>query len=174
VEPQRGQGYTLGLQLVRPFAAGNFRFQTEATMLEQTPAARYTRVRSYYTSGQVPQGYTQRGQVIGAAIGPGSSSQWVAADYLERRRRIGLVIGRIRWDDDAFFRQPTSIGFYTHDVSVFEGIRGSATVRETEISFEMLHTLRYNYLYQSATSGFLPDPTFDVRNFTLKLSIGAR
>jgi UDP-N-acetylglucosamine 2-epimerase len=37
-----------------------------------------------YTSPRVIHGYTNRGEVIGASIGPGASSQWLAALGISR------------------------------------------------------------------------------------------
>ncbi len=101
--PGYTQGYTLGLQWARQLASeGVFRLQSELTYLEQTsrtsPTSGYHLVRSFYTSASIPQGYTHRGQSLGAAIGPGSSSQWNAADYLKARWQLGAFVGRARWD----------------------------------------------------------------------------
>ena len=72
-----------------------------------------------------PQGYTLRGQGIGAAIGPGASSQWLAGDYVAPGWRAGLFLGRIRWDNDALYLVPsTTEKRLAHDVSLFGGIRG--------------------------------------------------
>src|SRR5439155_16837974 len=94
VEPQRTQGFTVGMQWVKPMQrTAALRLLTEVTMLEQTPPSKGAAIPSFYVSRGVPQGYTQRGQVIGAAIGPGSAKQWIAADYLRADNRIGLVVG---------------------------------------------------------------------------------
>jgi hypothetical protein len=172
VQPQRGQGFTVGLQWVRPLRdASVFRAQVEATMLEQTPLARAEPVQSFYTSRLVPQGYTQRGQSIGAAIGPGASSQWFAGDYLSRTHTVGAFVGRIRWEDEAFYRQLSAIGFFSHDVSIFAGIRGGVTAFGMDVTLEMQRTARLNYLFRTATSGYAPDATFDVPGTTLRLSL---
>jgi hypothetical protein len=172
VAPQRTQGYTLGLQWARTVrSAARVRAQIEATMLEQTPRERGGVVPSFYVSGLIPQGYTQRGQVIGASIGPGSSSQWLAVDYDARRWRLGLVAGRIRWEDEAYYRQPTGLSFHSHDVSVFGGVRLGGTLLGNDIGAEVLTGTRYNYLFQNPTGPDIANPTFDVRNVTLKLSM---
>jgi len=172
VEPQRGQGFTVGVQWVRPVrAASLLRTQFEATMLEQTPPALAAPVRSFYTSRLVPQGYTQRGQSIGAAIGPGSSSQWLAGDYIFGSNRAGLFVGRIRWEDEAYYRQPSSVAFFAHDVSIFAGIRGGASFYGVDLDLALQHTIRMNYLFQTATSGYAPSPAFDIRSNAIRMTI---
>lgn len=175
VAPQLHQGYTVGLQWVRPLSSVTaFRLQAEATMLEQTPPSKAATIPSFYTSRFVPQGYTQRGQVIGAAIGPGSSSQFLAGDYLASRWRLGLELGRIRWEDEAYYRSPNGVSFAAHDISLFAGLRGGVTASGMDVDVEMVSTKRLNYLFQSAQSGYAQDRGFDVSNFTLKLRVTPR
>lgn len=175
VEPQRHQGYTVGLQWVNTLSSATaFRLQGEATTLEQTPPSLRALMPSFYTSRFVPQGYTQRGQVIGAAIGPGSSSQFIAGDYLGSRWRLGLELGRIRWEDDAYYRTPNGVSFAAHDVSLFAGLRGGTTVLGFDVDAEAVSMKRLNYLFQSAASGYSQDRSFDVGNFTMRLRISPR
>lgn len=175
VAPQLHQGYTVGLQWVAPLSSVTaFRLQGEATMLEQTPPSKAATIPSFYTSHFVPQGYTQRGQVIGAAIGPGSSSQFLAGDYLASRWRFGLELGRIRWEDEAYYRSPNGVSFAAHDISLFAGLRGGVTAYGTDVDAELISTKRLNYLFQSAQSGYAQDRGFDVNNLTLRLRLTPR
>ena len=123
--PNHTQGYTLGLQWAKPLRETDiFRLQSELTYLEMSSTFRQRPVPWYYTSRDVPHGYTQQGRVIGAAIGPGSSSQWIAADYLGQRWGIGIFGGRIRWDNDVYYTYAGDGRFSkAHDVSVLRGIR---------------------------------------------------
>ncbi|MDB4877442.1 MAG: Capsule assembly protein Wzi [Gemmatimonadetes bacterium] len=175
VAPQLHQGFTLGLQWVNPLSVTRaVRLQAEATMLEQTPPSLRATMPSFYVSRFVPQGYTQRGQVIGAAIGPGGSSQFLAGDYLAHRWRAGLELGRIRWEDEAYYRSPNGVGFVAHDVSLFAGLRGGVTVGGTDVDVEAITQKRLNYLFQSAVGGFAQDRAFDVNNLTFKVSVVPR
>jgi len=175
VAPQLHQGYTLGLQWVNPLRRDRLvRVQGELSTLEQTPAEPRIRMPSFYTSRFVPQGYTQRGQVIGAAIGPGSSSQWLAGDYIAPTWRAGIELGRIRWDDDAYYRTPNSEEFVAHDVSIFAGLRGGATVYRTNIDADLVTMKRLNYLFQNSQSGFEQDRGFDLNNITLRIRVAPR
>ena len=175
VAPQTHQGYTLGLQWVRPLTRERLlRVQAELSTLEQTPAEPRITMPSFYTSRFVPQGYTQRGQVIGAPIGPGSSSQWLASDYVAPRWRAGIELGRIRWDDDAYYRTPNSAEFVAHDVSIFAGLRAGATAYRTNVDAELVTMKRLNYLFQNSRSGFEQDRGFDLHNLTLRIRVAPR
>jgi hypothetical protein len=171
--PHHTQGYTVGAQWARPLAAERsaLRVQVELTYLEQSSTYQQRHVPTYYTSRPVKQGYTQRGQVIGASIGPGASSQWLAADYIEPRWQLGAFAGRIRWDNDAFYKarhQPLALG---HDVSVFAGLRGGVRVRGVEVTAEYIGATRLNYLYQYRSTMFDQIDAIDVRNHTVQLMV---
>lgn len=173
--PGHSQGYTLGLQAVRPLNAdGLLRLQAEVTDLEKSATFRQRPLTSWYTSAAVPQGYTHRGQVIGASIGPGSSSQWLAADYLAPRWQVGVFGGRIRRDDDAYVRVfpfKTSAG---HDVSLFAGVRGSLRLDHFDIDARVTSGKRFNYLFQNTSPGFNDLQAVDLSNQTLELTVTPR
>lgn len=164
--------YTLGLQWARPTSAtGIFRLQVELSDLEKGIVEQDgTPVHSYYTSERVPQGYTNRGRTLGAAIGPGSSSQWIAADHLGPRWEAGAYAARIRWDNDALYStyQASPLG---HDVTALVGLRGALRARGYRIGAELTAGKRYNYLFQVVNPA-LEDPVgVDLPNRTLRLTV---
>jgi len=130
--PNHTQGYTLGLHWAQAAGpVGTMRVQLEVTYLEKSPTLRDRPVGTWYTSRAVPQGYTNQGQTIGAAIGPGASSQWVAVDYFAPRWQAGVFASRIRWDGEALYTFPTSNfagnpnKWCSHDTSLLFGVRGA-------------------------------------------------
>jgi hypothetical protein len=171
--PNHSQGYTLGLQWARRMRAESaLRLHGEVTYLEQSASFRMRDVKRYYTSHVVPQGYTHRGQVIGAAIGPGASSQWLAADYLAGGWRVGLFGGRTRWDNDAFYGYTPPWGFLGHDVSVYGGVRGSYAFAGLRLDAELTRGNRFNFLYQNrGRSWETADDAVDVTNHSLRLTL---
>jgi hypothetical protein len=172
VAPQYTQGFTVGAQFATPETTGShYRFQAEFTNLEQSPTSKQTNNVSFYTSLLVPQGYTQRGQVVGAAIGPGSSSQWLAADRLADAYDVGAFVGRIRWNTDAYYTRSTSIYYLSYDASVFAGLRAGARQFSRELAGELWFQRRYNYLFQNELDGWSQNPTFDKTNVTLRLRV---
>lgn len=169
VAPQESQAFTVGMQVVRPALGGALRGSVEATNLEQTPEDGQGAVQSFYVSRYVPQGYTQRGQPVGAGIGPGSSSQWLAVDYLRPRWRLGAQVGRIRWNEDSYVQQETGVQVFAHDVSLLASLRGVLELRGIALHAELTRAHRLNYLFQNFFSGAFPDTRFDENNTTLRL-----
>lgn len=173
--PNDSQGYTLGLQWTRSVGPdGALRLQTELSNVEQSPATfRAEQGGTFYVSRSVPHGYTHRGQVIGAAIGPGASSQWIAADYLASRWRLGVFGGRIRWDNDAYFAHTSPWPFLGHDVSVFGGIRGSYSSAHLHLDAELTSGQRMNFLFQNRATSWETSgrDAVDVWNHTLRFVV---
>ena len=180
VSPNHTQGYTVGLQFARPVLAGRrtARLQAELTNVAQSSTYRQRPTGSWYTSRAVLQGYTQRGQWLGAAIGPGSTAQWLAGDLFAPAWSGGAFIGRIRWDDDAYYTIPRFAGNGTckHDVSLMGGVRGTHRSAAGDVGGSITVANRLNPFYQ--TTGFCygdgPLNRGDTRNITLSLSYSPR
>jgi hypothetical protein len=176
VAPNHTQGYTLGLQWTRPttWRDARVRIQGEVTTLEQSATFRNRPLGSYYTSRRVIQGYTQRGESLGAAIGPGASSQWLAADYIEPAWTFGIFGGRIRWNEDihSTYGFPIYQGYCVHDVSIFPGARASAGSRFGYISANVTYGNRLNAYFQEQSGCPKGNSVLDIRNRTITVTIG--
>src|SRR5690606_8752951 len=104
----------------------------------------------------------------------GSSSQWIATDYLHDDWRAGIFAGRIRWENDAYYLQPAGFGFWSHDVSVLAGVRGGIRTSYADLMLEFTAMHRYNYLFQNHGVGYGPDATYDREKFTIDVRITPR
>lgn len=173
IAPNHTQGYTLGAQWRAPqWRSGTFRVQTEVTQLEQSATFRDEAVGSWYTSRRVVQGYTNRGEVIGASIGPGASSQWLAVDYLKSSWRAGIFAERIRSNEDVHstFGFPIYVGYCNHDVSLIPGLRGAKTGRVGTVSAELSLQNRLTPFFQNGGGCPNVGDRLDVRNNTLSIT----
>jgi len=172
--PQHTQGYTLGLQWANPDAASGFlRLQAEVTNLEQTQVLPDRPPPDYYTGRAAVQGFTQRGQILGAAIGPGASSQFLAADWMARQWQAGVFVGRTRTENDALYRLPFALNTQ-HDVTIYSGVRGGVLLPHTDAAWELTVGRRMNYLFQSDYFLSRPAVAFDVQNVTLAFTVSPR
>jgi hypothetical protein len=152
-EPNHSLGSTLGLQWVRPVGNGLLRVQWERTALEQAPTYLNRPSGSWYTSRAVQAGFTHQGQVLGATIGPGSSSQFVAVDLLRRDWRLGAFFGRHRFNADAFNTMPWPLGtgYCEYDTSLYPGMRGAFAAARGLVSWSATYVARLNTFFQNAT-----------------------
>ena len=170
--PAHSQGYTLGFQWGKPLTDTTrvFRLQGEASYLEPDPSLRVRPVASSYTSRGVPQGFTHLGKTLGASIGPGASSQWLAGDMFAPRWRAGAYLGRIRWDNGTLFL-PIVPQFRRQDVTLFAGVRGSTTWRGTNVAVDFSHAARFYYLFQAYVLGPVEVGGIDLLNNTLTFTL---
>ena len=170
--PGHSQAYTIGGQWSNPVGGpGLLRIQAEATTLEQDDDLVGRREVSFYKSRVVPHGYTHRGRVVGAAIGPGASSQWLAVDYLGELWGIGLTGSRIRWENDTMynvFPYRTPVG---HDVSLLGGVRAHAKAFGVQVSAHYEGGPRLNYLFQNESPALSDINAVDVINHSLRVQI---
>ncbi len=173
VAPNHTQGYTVGFQWSRPMVreGARFRAQGENTTLEQSATFRDRPLGTWYAGRRVVQGYTHRGQMLGASIGPGSSSQWLALDYLAPNWALGAYGGRTRWNEDihSVYNWPDYMQYCNHDVSVYGGIRGERQGRLGRVVGDLEISNRMTAYFQRA--GCFP-PTFrDIRNVGLRITL---
>jgi hypothetical protein len=173
VAPNHTQGYTLGLQWLGPeWRTGNFRIQGEITQLEQSATYRDRPVSSWYTSRRVIQGYTNQGEVLGASIGPGASSQFLATDYVRPSWRLGAFAGRIRWNEDVHdtFGFPAYVSYCNHDVTIYPGVRAAHSGGWGQLSAEFALQNRLNAFFQNGGGCPNNGRRLDIRNNTLSVS----
>jgi len=149
VQPNHTRGYTAGLQWVHPVSKteANFRIQGELTNVEQSSSYRFRPIGSFYTSRAVIQGYTNEGQMLGAAVGPGSSGEFIAMDYMHPSFMIGANFARNRVNNDAFFLRSNPHRCF-HDVTVSPGLRGGITTKYFNVRADWNKNKRLNAYFQ--------------------------
>ena len=171
--PHSTSAYVLGMQWTSGPRPSRVRIQAEVTYLEQTPVWNDRPTMDYYAGRAVVQGFTQRGQVLGAAIGPGSSNQFLAADWVRTGWQVGAFSGRTRTENDALYRQESTRNT-RHDVTYFGGLRGGRRLASTDVSADLMAARRLNYLFQSDFYIGSPVIATDITNLTLRVRINPR
>ena len=132
--------------------------------------------RDFYAGKTVSHGWTHRGQLLGAGIGPGGTAQWFAVDRITKRLSVGAYAERVRWNNEVLPRLylPT---IFRHDVTVRGGGRASVRTRIAghayEIGADASWGTRLNYLFQNTT--WIRDfRTVDLRVPQLRLIVSPR
>lgn len=177
VSPGHSQAYTVGAQVVRPVSTRwSLGAQFEHTKTQQSGTFRERPVGSWYTSRSVLQGFTQRGQVLGAAAGPGANTQFLAVDLRDARSGYGLFVGRIRWDDDVLYTipRPNGNGLCKHDVSLYAGARVTRVTSRLDLATSASTQHRMNAFYGSTGLCFIEEARSDRHNVTVQVSISPR
>jgi hypothetical protein len=167
--PGRSQAYTFGLGW-RP--ATRTRVEAEVTNAERDPSQRQVLSTPTYAGTSVLQGFTHEGRPLGAAIGPGSSSLWLAVDHFTRGDvRIGGFLQRIRWYN-AYRSDPRLALSNREDVSLLVGVR-TDRIRAwgTELGVSVATERRLNFLFGSAIATGHRDGTRDRLNHILEVRV---
>jgi hypothetical protein len=110
----------------------------------------------YYTDSQIPQGHTNEGQVLGAAIGPGSNSQFLGVDAYFDQGRIGAYVRRLadnnhfHYEYDRFLDRPEEFrqgyGDYWRNRTDFTlGLKGLYEFQNFLITANLSWTKLMNY-----------------------------
>jgi hypothetical protein len=145
-EPDHSQGYTLGIQKLMGSGERRTRIMGELTHLHAASTYRAGRgTGTWYRHSRLLQGYTHRGQLLGAAIGPGSDAQFIGVDVFDRRGSLGLFVERVRWDEDAYYNQwGRYYGMHGHDVEVTTGARTVYFWRDLDVTGQLSWSWRRN------------------------------
>lgn len=168
VQPNRGQAYVLGVQWTRQAFTqnGKLHLRLENTSLEQSLALRNKFAGVWYTSRRVVQGFTNEGQVLGAAVGPGSSGQIAALNFFAPRGFLGLEFGRTRYNEDVHQASPMLeyLRWCSHDVELHWGFKGGLSGRAGTVTIQSLFQNRLNAYFQSGHGCPRSDAMVDIRN----------
>lgn len=157
MEPRHNSGYAFGFQkLIMGKLAHFYKMNVEFTnmtpgFLEEVRPQNY-----YYTDPQIRQGHTNQGQVIGAAIGPGSNSQFASVDAYFDAGRLGVFIRRIadnnhfHFEYDRFLNRPEEWrggygDYWRHRTDLTIGAQGLYKYQDFLISANLSWTKLYNY-----------------------------
>lgn len=124
-EPEHSQGYTLGLQKVTSTSSRRmFLLTAELTHLEASTTFQLRPRPTYYTNTAVTQGYTHKGQILGAWVGPGGNSQFLGLEMFSSWGSAEVFVQRQVHDNDAFWEwaEANNQTFDAHHVSFDLGV----------------------------------------------------
>jgi len=102
---EHSQGYTIGFQKAAGLGENRILvFRGELTHLERSSSllVRGGLGSTVYSHSEVRQGYTQKGQVLGAFIGPGGNSQFLGFDLYSPNGSFSLFVQRRVHAQDAY------------------------------------------------------------------------
>lgn len=153
-EPERNRGYTLGLSKLFSLSQENkfFQLQAEFTQLQQTQWRGIEAADSWYLSDEVRHGYTHRGEIIGASIGPGSNSQFLELSWVEGLKRISLQLERlVNQNDFIMFAFNDTGDFRRHWIDHTVGLHVDLPLKNLLLSSKLHYTRSINYQWELVT-----------------------
>lgn len=160
------QAYTLGLQkTLEPNDETLISLLAELTHLQGPADSGVRQAESWYDHSFVHHGYTQRGQVIGAAIGPGSNSQFLGVDVRMPWGQAGAWLERRVNDRDAYrkfaLEDPENFGYWRIDAMRTIGLNLRIFQGNWDLGAEAWYTRNFNryFAFESDQSNYRLDFT---------------
>lgn len=171
MEPNHSRAYLVGFQKLSKLKKLDERLLigAEITQLSQAPTRHVRDAGTFYTHGQILQGYTHRGEVLGAGIGPGGNIQTLEFSWLKGFKKLGIQFERFVHNNDYY--QWISRGDGDKEgqwVDLSAGILIKHDYKNLLVSGELLGIQSFNYLWQS---GYHGTPNKDVFNIHARIGL---
>ena len=103
MSPEHSRAYTLGMTKLIPYKGRNDEYihlGIELTHMEQSIDRILREAGEWYTHHEVFHGYTNRGEVLGAGIGPGGNFQSMNVSWVKGLKQIGFQLERYEHNGD--------------------------------------------------------------------------
>jgi hypothetical protein len=101
--PEHSRVYTLGMNKLISYKGRTDEYiqvGIEMTHMEQPLDRIFRDAGEWYTHGEIFYGYTNRGEVLGAGIGPGGNFQTLQVSWVKSLKQIGLQLERYEHNGD--------------------------------------------------------------------------
>lgn len=106
LQPENSRAYIFGLRKLLPFNKArneSILISVEATQLNENNVSNLLQGKEWYVSKSIRQGYTNRGEVLGAGIGPGGNLQSLDVSWVRGLKRLGIQLERYVHNDDFYY-----------------------------------------------------------------------
>lgn len=175
IEPNHSAGYLFGFTKLFPYKKKKDQFieaNAEWSILEQSTSRIFRNASTFYIHSRVRQGYTHRGEILGAGIGPSSNSQTLSVQYVNEFNTLGLRIERYTHNEDLFIDLLADTEDWMRPwVDFSTAVFGSYAIENIILSAEFNFIRSFNYQYQIyKMPGFEPGYA-DVSNYSLQFNI---
>ena len=176
VQLDHTRAYTVGLRKLVPLHnrfGGYLLLAGEVTQIAVSNTRGIRSAAPWYGHYQVRDGYTNRGQMLGAGIGPGSNSQTVQVSWIDGLKQLGLQFQRYVHDEDFAIYEIKDFRRNWVDASV--AAYGSWDYNQFIFNAHLQYIHAYNYQYNFKPAedpsdywGFDPQ---DKNNLHVKLGV---
>jgi hypothetical protein len=106
LQPDASRAYIFGLRkLIVTDKANNggILISAEATQMQETSVDNILNGLGWYINNNIRQGYTYKGESLGAGIGPGANLQSLDASWVRGLKRLGLQLERYAHNNDFYY-----------------------------------------------------------------------
>lgn len=150
--PEHSRAFTFGMVKLIPLARDEEFIQvaTEITQLQQSVNYVVRDAGNWYTHFQVREGYTHRGEVLGAGIGPGSNVQFLEVSWLRKMDKLGVQFERLVTNNDFYYATFPNTSTKQPWVDLSLGINGNRKIENFLLSGKIQYIRSFNYWWEEA------------------------
>ena len=149
LDSDHSRASTIGLQKIYQGKKDDFLFGWEWTQMEQSASRLIRNAGSWYQHGYVYDGYTNRGEVLGSSIGPGSNSHFISIERLRKNEKIGIALEIVDNDNDFYheaFATANDFRRYWKDINFH--IKYHNSFKNYVISSNLVYNRSLNYQWE--------------------------
>jgi len=173
LDSDHSRAVTIGLQKIFKIKNDNFLFSWEWTQMEQTASRLLRNAGSWYQHSYIYDGYTNKGEVLGAGIGPGSNSHYFALNRIRNKEKAGIAFEIIDQDNDFYheaFSSAKDQRRYWKDFNFH--LNFSKKLNQFWISSNLIYSRSLNYQWDlDDTATPYHHPGNDVNNFHANIKL---
>ena len=174
LDSDHSRAATIGLQKVFKINNDDFLFNWEWTQMEQTGSRLIRNAGSWYEHAYVYDGFTNKGEVLGSSIGPGSNSHYFSLNRIRDQELIGIGLEIVDNDNDFYheaFSSSRDYRRYWKDINLH--LKYNKSFKHFNLSSNLVYIKSLNYQWELddyATPYYHPGRDVDNFHFSLKLT----
>lgn len=178
--PEHSRTYLFGFSKMSSFKGRKDQFirtSLEITQLSQSIDRMVREAGSWYYHGQIAQGYTHKGEVLGAGIGPGGNLQTLNVKWIHGLKQLGIQLERYVHNDDYYNTRIGEFKGYSRkwvDLSLALQARWDYKNLLISAQTQFINSLNYQWKMKNYDPSTFYIPENDVFNFHGKLGIAYR
>ena len=173
LDSDHSRAFTIGLQKIFKVNNKNLLFNWEWTQMEQTAGRLLRDAFSWYQHGWVYHGYTNKGEVLGSAIGPGSNSHYFSLNKFSNSNKYGIGFEIIEHDNDFYheaFASAQDFRRYWKDFNLHFDFHKSFKNLKLSTNLIYIRSLNYQWELDDLSAPYY-HPGRDLDNFHLNLKL---
>ncbi|MEN0053983.1 MAG: capsule assembly Wzi family protein [Mucilaginibacter sp.] len=161
--PDKSRAYVWGIRKMIPVNRAsdeNIMVSIEASTLQENDTNNILDGTEWYVNKSIRQGYTNRGESLGAGIGPGANLQSLDVSWVKGLKRIGLQIERYAHNNDFYYYAfYDSQDFRRHWVDISFALNGEWNYKNLIFNAKLQGIRSINYQWYLVPGG-PTDPYF--------------
>tara|TARA_B100001057_G_C22863735_1_gene955659 strand:- start:552 stop:2231 length:1680 start_codon:yes stop_codon:yes gene_type:complete len=149
LDSDHSRAATIGLQKIFNIKKSNYLFSWEWTQMEQTAGRLLRNASSWYEHYMVFDGYTNKGEVLGSSIGPGSNSHYFSLQKIKDKSSVGFALEVIDHDNDFYyeaFASANDFRRYWKDLNLH--LKYDVKLKSLKFSSRVIYIRSLNYQWE--------------------------